>query len=111
MTSTVTTIRTLRLQRGQALHVALDAGTVLQVDAGALTLREPMRWLGETLVTPAIGLTEGQCHALTGGGWCVLEACGGDATLLQHPPPARWPGLWRRLRPGARLSRRTHGIS
>lgn len=98
MTSTTTMTRTLRLRRGQALHVALDAGTALQVTAGAVVLREPMRWLGESLVAPATALAEGQGHALTDGGWCVLEARGGDAVLLQHAPVSRWQGLWQRLR-------------
>ena len=90
------TIRTVRLRRGQALHAAFDAGTVLQVAAGALVLREPMRWLADTAVAPVRRLAEGQCHALAQGGACVLEAVDGDVELLQHAPAARWHGLWRR---------------
>ena len=96
MPSTMTTTHTLRLQRGQAAHVAFDAGTVLQVAAGAVVLREPMRWLAETVVAPVRRLDEGQCHALAQGGGCVLEAVDGDVELLQHRPSSRWQGLWRR---------------
>ena len=96
------TIRTLRLQRGQAVHAAFDAGTVLQVAAGALVLREPMRWLADTVVALVRRLDEGQCHALAQGGGCVLEAVDGDVELLQHAPAARWHGLWPRWgRPAA----------
>lgn len=96
MTSTMTLTRTLRLQRGQAVHAAFDAGTVLQVAAGAVVLREPMRWLACTAVTPAVRLDEGQSHALAEGGSCMLEAVDGDVELLQHVPASRWQGLWRR---------------
>lgn len=96
------TIRTLRLQRGQAVHAAFDAGTVLQVAAGAVVLREPMRWLAGTVVTPVVRLDEGQSHALGDGGGCVLEAVDGDVELLQLAPASRWQGLWRRgWRPAA----------
>lgn len=98
MTSMMTTTRTLRLQRGQALHAAFDAGTVLQVAAGAVVLREPMRWLADTVVTPTLRLAEGQCHAFAQGGGCVLEASDGDVELLQHVPMSRWEGLWHRWR-------------
>ena len=103
MTSMMTTTRTLRLQRGQAVHAAFDAGTVLQVTAGSLVLREPMRWLADTVVTPTRRLAEGECHALAQGGGCVLEAAAdGDVELLQHVPVSRWQGLWRRWwRPAA----------
>lgn len=98
MTSTSTwpsTTRTLRLQRGQAVHTAFDAGTVLQVVGGALVLREPMRWLADTVVAPVHRLDDGQCHALAEGGGCVLEAVDRDVELLQHVPASRWQGLWR----------------
>ena len=102
MTSTMTMTRTLRLQRGQAVHAAFDAGTVLQVAAGAVVLREPMRWLADIAVAPAVRLDEGQCHALALGGGCVLEAADGDVELLQHVPVPHWQGLWRRWwRPAA----------
>lgn len=105
MTSTSTwpsTTCTLRLPRGQAVRAAFDAGTVLQVAAGSLVLREPMRWLADTVVTPAVRLDAGQCHALAEGGGCVLEAVDGDVELLQHVPASRWHGLWRRWwRPAA----------
>ena len=96
------TTRTLRLPRGQAVHAAFDAGTVLQVAAGAVVLREPMRWLADTVVAPVCRLDEGQCHALSQGGGCVLEAVDGDVELLQHVPASRWQGLWQRWwRPAA----------
>lgn len=44
--------RTLELVAGQRCDVALAAGDGLRVAAGAVLLRRPARWLGETLVTP-----------------------------------------------------------
>lgn len=98
---TSTTIRTMRLQRGQALHVALDAGSTLQVAAGAVRLREPMRWLGGTVVAPTLPLEEGQCHHLAQGGWYALEALGDGVELLQHLPPSRWQWMRRMVRRAA----------
>ena len=104
MTSTMTTTRTLRLQRGQAVHAAFDAGTVLHVAAGAVVLREPMRWLADIAVAPAVRLDEGQCRVLALGGGYVLEAADGDVELLQHVPVPRWQGLWRRWRRPAAIA-------
>jgi hypothetical protein len=100
----MTTTRTLRLQRGQAVHAAFDAGTVLQVMAGTVVLREPMRWLADTVVTPVHWLDEGQCHVLAQGGGCAIEAVDGDVELLQHGSASRWQGLWRRWWPAAALA-------
>jgi hypothetical protein len=100
MTST-TPVHALQLPARQALHLALDAGTTLQVTSGALRLRLPMRWIGDTVVTPAIRLAEGECHRLEEGGWCALEALGDGAVLQQHAPPARWPWVARWVRHAA----------
>jgi hypothetical protein len=104
------TPRTLRLQRGQALHAAFDAGTVLQVTAGTVVLREPMRWLADTMVAPVRRLEEGQCHALAQGG-CVLEAVAADVELQAHRPAARWQGLRRLGALASGLARTAAGMA
>jgi hypothetical protein len=107
MTSTTpstTPVRALRLQRRQALHVALDAGTTLQVTAGGLLLRTPMRWLGETVVTPSVRLAEGECHRIEAGGWCALEALGDGVELRQHAPAPRWSWMSRWVRRAVALA-------
>ncbi|WP_241660848.1 hypothetical protein [Variovorax guangxiensis] len=104
------TPRTLRLQRGQALHAAFDAGTVLQVTAGTVVLREPIRWLADTVVAPVRRLEEGQCHALAQGG-CVLEAVAADVELQAHRPAARWQALRRLWALASGRARRAAGMA
>lgn len=104
MTSTPT-VCALQLQPHQVLHLAFDAGTTLQVTGGALVLRTPMRWIGETLITPSLRLAEGEGHRLEAGGWCVLEAVAEGVELLQHVPPARWSWVARWLRRAAGSSK------
>lgn len=102
MTSATSSLPAPRLQPGQSLQLALEAGTVLQVAAGTLILQEPMRWIGGTVVRPALRLSEGQSHRLAQAGWCVLAAEGEAAEWRCHAPLPR-PSVWSALRGAARL--------
>ena len=51
MTGTTTLTR---LQDGETLHIPLDAHTTLQVALGTVVVRQPLRWLGETVVAPLV---------------------------------------------------------
>ncbi|WP_218510011.1 hypothetical protein [Variovorax sp. dw_308] len=108
MTHCLTT--TTRLQRGEALHIPLDRLTTLEVDSGRVVVREPLHWLGETMLSRGVTLTHGEFHRLERGGWVELEACGGGAVIRSHrPAPAAfavWLALRRRVMAyAARLSR------
>ncbi|MDM0039157.1 hypothetical protein QTH89_22165 [Variovorax sp. J22G21] len=99
--TTTTTIT--RLQRGETLHMPLDAHTTLQVAAGEVIVREPLRWLGDTVVAPVATLSEGRSHRLQNGGWVELRALGDGAEVRSHRPMsalhalyAAWQTLWRR---------------
>lgn len=98
MTSATSSSPAPRLRPGQSLQLALDAGTVLQVAAGTLTLHEPMRWIGGSVVRPTLRLSEGQSHRLAQGGWCVLAAEGEAAEWRCHAPlpPSPWWAVFRR---------------
>lgn len=97
MTPTSILTSTFRLQPGEALHLPLDARTTLQVLAGTVVLREPLRWLAETAVAPVVDLSPGQCHRLTEAGWVVLQAGAGGAALRARCQLTPWQRLWRRL--------------
>ncbi|MEP6721000.1 MAG: hypothetical protein ABJA77_06125 [Variovorax sp.] len=103
--TTTTTIT--RLQRGETLHMPLDAHTTLQVAAGEVIVREPLRWLGDTVVAPVATLSEGRSHRLQNGGWVELRALGDSAEIRSHRPVsavyavyAAWQTLWRRATQG-----------
>jgi hypothetical protein len=100
---------TTRLQRGEALHIPLDHLTTLEVDSGRVVVREPMHWLGETMVSPTVTLSHGESHRLERGGWVEVRACGGTATVRsQRPEPVAylaWRRLRRRLQSVLRLAR------
>lgn len=94
-------VRPLRLAPGQALHLPVRPGTGLQVTAGALRVRTPMRWLADAArAQPFQCLGEGEGLCLEDGGWLALEAAAGDSEarllLVEPAQPLLW--LWRRLR-------------
>ncbi|MEO5735975.1 MAG: hypothetical protein ABIQ82_00780, partial [Variovorax sp.] len=109
-TTTTTTTTITRLQRGETLHMPLDAHTTLQVVAGEVIVREPLRWLGDTVVAPVATLSEGRSHRLQNGGWVELRALGDGAEIRSHRPVsalyamhavlAAWQTLWRRAKQG-----------
>lgn len=90
-----------RLQPGQSLQLAMDAGTVLQVAAGTLILHEPMRWIGGTVVRPTLRLSAGQSHRLAQAGWCVLAADGEAVDWRCHAPPVQPTGWFAAFRGAA----------
>lgn len=108
MTCSTSFFPTPRLLPGQSLQLALDAGTVLQVVAGTLTVHEPMRWVGDTVLRPAVRLCEGQGHRLAQAGWCVLAAEGEAAEWRCHAPRPR-PSVWSVFRGAA--WRRSQGMA
>ena len=63
-----------RLSTGEALRVAVDAGTLLHVAHGTVTLREPPAWLAQRVLTPSTRLEEGQTHAVARAGWIEIVA-------------------------------------
>lgn len=95
---TVRTVTTLiRLAPGEALHLALDARSTLQVAAGSVVLREPLRWLADTVVAPVIALSEGECHGLAHAGWVIVEAGEGGAEVHSLRRQAALRSLWKAL--------------
>jgi hypothetical protein len=96
MTVRTVTILT-RLAPGEALHLSLDARTTLQVTTGAVVLREPLRWLADTVVAPVVPLSEGERHTLAQGGWVEIRACNGGADVCSFHPMPGWRALWQRL--------------
>jgi len=91
----------LTLAAGQLLTVQLRAGTTLQVRRGSVTLTEPPRWLGETMVGLSARLAAGQLQTATQSGRFRLRAGAEPAELLCHAPPPAALGGWRR---GLRLT-------
>ena len=91
---------TLALQRAQALHVALDAGTVLRVVDGRVRLHAPMRWLGDAITTPVVVLSEGEAHRMAHGGWVRIEALNGAALLHHEAPVPGWQAACLALKRG-----------
>ncbi|AMM24658.1 hypothetical protein [Variovorax sp. PAMC 28711] len=92
---TVTTL--IRLAPGEALHLPLDARSTLQVAAGTVVLREPLRWLADTVVAPVVALSESECHRLAHAGWVVVEAGEGGADVRSLRRPAAVRSLWKAL--------------
>lgn len=91
MTSTVTSLT--HLAPGEALHLPLDERTTLQLVAGSVLLREPLRWLADTMLAPAVNLSEGQCHRLAQAGWVVVQAGAAGAQILSHRDLTGWQRL------------------
>ena len=88
---------TTRLRAGEALHVALDAGSTVQVLAGAIRLREPPLWLGETMTVPTTMLGAGEQRRIERSGWVEMAALDASAEIVQHRPASRARAVWRAL--------------
>lgn len=91
MTGTTTLTR---LQDGETLHIPLDAHITLQVALGTVVVRQPLRWLGETVVAPLVTLQQGQSCRLEQGGWIELRATDGAAEVRSHRPAPAWRAAW-----------------
>lgn len=91
----ITTI--IRLEQHLALHIPLDAYTTLKVSTGSVVVRQPLRWLGGTVLAPTVTLRPGQSCRLEQGGWVELRAQGGDAEVRSDRPVPVWQTLWQWL--------------
>ncbi|RST54520.1 hypothetical protein [Variovorax sp. MHTC-1] len=65
---------TTRLELGQSLHVALDAGASLLVMEGHVRIVSPPSWLGETVLSVQNSFGEGEAYAAGRGGWVEVTA-------------------------------------
>lgn len=81
------------LQSGETLHLPIDSGTTLQVVIGNVVLREPPRWLADTMVVPVMLLTAGQCHQVRHGGWMELKAGVDGAQVRSRRSLSTWQAV------------------
>jgi len=65
---------TVTLQPGEALRIALDPATWVQMLEGRAQLVSPPSWFGDTVFTVKNLLAEGDVHRLERGGWIELSA-------------------------------------
>jgi len=107
---------TVALQPGEALRIALDPATWLQMLEGRAQLVSPPSWFGDTVFTVKSVLAEGDVHRLERGGWIELSALS-PVRLRVHAPqqapaqaPAPAPAVRSaEARPVMRLVRRLTG--
>jgi hypothetical protein len=93
------TVKTLiRLQSGEALQISVDSNTMLEVSNGTVLLREPLRWLADTVVAPIMQLTAGQCHRVACTGWIELTAGDGGAQVRSVRSLTIWEAVWQTVR-------------
>lgn len=92
----VTTL--IRLQSGEALHMPIDINTTLEVLSGTFLLREPLRWLADTVVVPVVQLTAGQCHRVARSGWIELTADVDGAQVRSVQSLSICQAVWRTVR-------------
>ncbi|HEX5804382.1 MAG TPA: hypothetical protein VFY24_15300 [Azospira sp.] len=90
----------LRLGAGQAQRVLVEAGSVIVVTQGALSIRFPFAWLAENVVARECPVRTDEAYCLEQGGWIDLVADGSVEALVLPPDGA---GLWARV--GQRLGR------
>lgn len=93
---------TARLQPGQSLRVALDAGTALMVLEGRVRVVSPPSWFGETAFTVKNEFEEGEAYVAERGGWVEVEALA-PVRICGLPQPAS--GTTLRPSPVTRLLR------
>jgi hypothetical protein len=91
-----------RLQPGQSLRVALDAGAALMVLEGSVRVASPPSWFGETAFIVKNDYREGEAYVAERGGWIEVEALA-PAQIRGLPQPASVTAL--RPSPVARLLR------
>jgi len=88
------------LAAGQQLSLRVNAGSTLHVRRGSVTLSEPPRWVGETVLRLSARLSEGRLHAVGESGWITLQAGAERSELWCHAPVRAatrwWPlrSLW-----------------
>jgi hypothetical protein len=94
MTTRTGTILT-HLQSGETLYLPIDSGTTLLVVIGDVVLREPPRWLADTMVVRVMPLVAGQCHRVGHTGWIELKAGGNGAEVRSHQSLSIWQAAWK----------------
>lgn len=81
----------LALAAGQVQRVLVDAGSMLVVTQGALTVRFPFAWLAGNVVSRELALYAEAAHRLEDGGWIDLMAEGEAEAVILAPDSE---GLW-----------------
>lgn len=84
---------TMALAAGQAQRLLVEAGSILVVTQGALTVRFPFVWLAEKVVARELSVRAEEAHCFQEGGWIDLLALGSVEALLLPPDDI---GLWAR---------------
>jgi hypothetical protein len=59
---------------GDSLRIAVDAGTMLLVERGSVSIAAPPSWLAENMFSTASTLREGQAHVVASSGWIEIRA-------------------------------------
>ncbi|MBI2307715.1 MAG: hypothetical protein HYU78_10485 [Rhodocyclales bacterium] len=85
---------TLVLAAGQVQRVLVEAGSMIMVTQGALTVRFPFAWLAENVVACETQVRADEARCLEQGGWIDLVASGSVEALLLPPDGV---GLWTRV--------------
>ena len=65
---------TTRLEPGQSLRMAVDAGASLLVVAGRVHVVSPPSWFGDTPFSSTCSLDEGELYVAERGGWIEVAA-------------------------------------
>lgn len=65
---------TTRLEPGQSLRVALDAGASLLVMEGRVRIVSPPSWFGDTMFSVRNSFDEGEAYVAGRGGWIEVTA-------------------------------------
>jgi hypothetical protein len=86
------------LAAGQQLSLRVRAGSTVHVRRGSVTLSEPPRWVGETVLRLQARLGEAQLHTCSEGGWVSLQAGAERSELWCHAPQATTATRWWPLR-------------
>jgi hypothetical protein len=85
---------TLALAAGQVQRVLVEAGSVLVVTQGAVTVRFPFAWLAEHVVARSVPVSAEAAYRLEDGGWVDLVAERDAEAVIVSPEGA---GLWARV--------------
>lgn len=86
-----------RLQPGQTLRMAVDAGFVLRVAQGRVDLAAPPSWLGESVFRAKTRLEEGEIHVFERGGWIDVTALSPARVGAVATPAATGPATASRV--------------
>lgn len=85
---------TLELAAGQVQRVLVEAGSMLVVTQGMVTVRFPFAWLAENVVARSVPVSADAVYRLEDGGWVDLVAERGAEAVILPPEGA---GLWARV--------------